>query len=43
MANSSLWTEKVDLCNTRFIENKLREGLVDNENEEYEISFEGDR
>ena len=27
---------------TKFIEDKLGEGLVENENEEYEISLEGD-
>ena len=32
----------VDLNMTRFIEDKLGEGLVDNENEEYKISLEGD-
>ena len=31
-----------DLYITRFVEDKLGEGLVDNENEEYEISLEGD-
>ena len=34
--------DTVDLYITRFIEDKLGEGLVDNENEEYEISLEGD-
>ena len=33
--------DTVDLYITRFIEDKLGEGLVDNENEEYEISLEG--
>ena len=34
--------DTVDLYITRCIEDKLGEGLVDNENEEYMISFEGD-
>ena len=34
--------DTVNLDITKFIENKLGEGLVDNENEEYEISLEDD-